>query len=278
MGKTTMTVPSGVPITPHTMGNPPSADIPLDLDTLIVSYPKCGRTWLRSILGKYLEIKYGIPESITLNTKAATQASQLLSTAFTHDGAAMLEKLSYLELYYSRAGYQSKNVILLGRDLKDTMVSAYFQATKRVNVFEGPISEFIKSDQYGIRKLLAFYDVWMKYKTVPKRYLYVTYEDLHATPVATVSQVLDLMGETSVDQAALQQSLDFNDFENQKKRESENASHTAITKAADVSDQESYKARKGKVGGYTEYLTPEDEAFIDAWVAQFQFDFDNLKL
>ena len=273
-----MVIPSGVPINPNTMGTRATKDIPVQYETLIVSYPKCGRTWLRSIIGKYLEIKYGISEEISLKTEAATKASNILCTSFTHDGAAMLEKLSYLELYYPRDNYATKNVIMLGRDLKDTMVSAYFQATKRIKVFDGPISEFIKTDQYGIRKLLAFYDVWMKYKTYPKNYLYITYEDLHAAPIETVTQVFNLMGEADVDVKALQQSLDFNDFENQKKRESENTSTTPITKAKDVNDQESYKARKGKVGGYTEYLTPEDEAFIDGWVKRFEFDFNNLKL
>ena len=272
-----MIIPSGVPINPNSVGTRATKDIPDQFETLIVSYPKCGRTWLRSIIGKYLEIKYGITEEISLNTEAATKASNILCTSFTHDGAAMLEKLSYLELYYPRDNYATKNVIMLGRDLKDTMVSAYFQATKRIKVFDGPISEFIKTDQYGIRKLLAFYDVWMKYKTYPKNYLYITYEDLHATPVETVTQVFNLMGEADVDVNALQQSLDFNDFENQKKRESENTSTTPITKAKDVNDQESYKARKGKVGGYTEYLTPEDEAFIEGWVKRFEFDFNNLK-
>ncbi len=95
---------------------------------------------------------------------------------------------------------------------------------------------------------------------------------------STGKKILEFMGETEVDDTILQESLDFNSFENQKKREKEDTSSTPITKARDVDDPESYKARKGKVGGYTEYLTQKDEQFIDEWVNQFQFDFDNLKL
>jgi len=277
MSKTTLVIPSGSPVTISHAKRTPANEIE-NVDVCIVSYPKCGRTWLRSILGKYLVLKYKLDEEIMLETELASTASHLKSTKFTHDGAAMLDKLSYLELYYSREIYRNKSVIILGRDLKDTMVSAYFQATKRMEVFQGPISEFIKTDLFGIRKLLAFYDVWMKSKSIPERYLYITYEDLHATPNDTVKKILEFMGETEVDDTILQESLDFNSFDNQKKREKEDTSSTLITKARDVNDPESYKVRKGKVGGYTEYLSQEDEQFIDEWVNQFQFDFDNLKL
>jgi hypothetical protein len=36
-----------------------------------------------------------------------------------------------------------------------------------------------------------------------------------------------------------------------------------------VNDPESYKTRRGKVGGYVDYLTAEDIAFIDQTVNEF---------
>ena len=37
-------------------------------ETVVVSYPKCGRTWLRALVGKALVDHYGLPPARLLDT------------------------------------------------------------------------------------------------------------------------------------------------------------------------------------------------------------------
>lgn len=255
-------------------GKNPKQGKTLKIETFIISYPKSGRTWLRSILGKYLQLKYQLPEQVMLKTEQATHLSNLPIASFEHDGSAMLEKKTSQELNYSRQKYAESNVILLGRNLKDTLVSAYFQATKRINVFDGSLSEFIRTDQFGIEKLLAFYDVWNQNKTIPKQFSFVSYENLHQDPINATRKILAFMGEKNIDEDALQSTIDYCAFDNMQKLEKQNAFGSNIMKAGDSADPESFKVRKGKVGGYTEYLSEEDEAYIDQKIQNAGFSFD----
>ena len=59
--------------------------------TIVVSYPKSGRTWLRALLGRYLTRRARLPESAMLDTEQVSVAAGLPRLSFTHDGSAMAE-------------------------------------------------------------------------------------------------------------------------------------------------------------------------------------------
>jgi hypothetical protein len=61
-----------------------------------------------------------------------------------------------------------------------------------------------------------------------------------------------------------QAALDFSQFENMKKMEAAGAFDSKILRPGDVRDPESFKVRRGKVGGYREYLSVEDQAYAAA--------------
>ena len=56
-------------------------------DVYIVSYPKCGRTWLRVLVGKALCEQFGFEEKRLFKTLALSRAAKILPTKFVHDGA-----------------------------------------------------------------------------------------------------------------------------------------------------------------------------------------------
>jgi hypothetical protein len=57
------------------------------------------------------------------------------------------------------------------------------------------------------------------------------------------------------------EALDFSRFENMQKLEAAGAFDSKILRPGDVRDPESFKVRRGKVGGYREYLSAEDQAY-----------------
>jgi hypothetical protein len=57
------------------------------------------------------------------------------------------------------------------------------------------------------------------------------------------------------------EALDFSRFENMQKLEAAGAFDSKILQPGDVRDLESFKVRRGKVGGYREYLSAEDQKY-----------------
>ncbi len=239
----------------------------------IISYPKTGRTWLRTLVGRYLVESRGVPESLLLETERATARAGLRRTAVTHDGSEMVSRLGWAELNPDKSKYAAANVLLVGRDIRDTLVSAFFQASKRVDMFDDSISEFIRSGRFGVRKVLTFYEHWLAGRHVPEDFLFLTYELLHRDPVSVLTRTLTFLGESDVNARGVEASVEFCAFENMRRAEAENRFDDEVLRPTDGGDPESYKLRRGVVGGYADYLSVEDVSFIDRTIADAGFDF-----
>lgn len=137
-------------------------------EVYVISYPKSGRTWLRVLVGKALSDQYSLPEEKILETEVMTINPSIPCTSFTHDGWDMKNRRKWNEMPTDRSKYKNNKIILLGRNVKDTLVSAYFQATKRIMVFDGSMSEFLRSEHFGVMKLLKFYEIWWNARSIPK--------------------------------------------------------------------------------------------------------------
>ena len=241
----------------------------------LLSYPKAGRTWLRALVGKALVEHYGLPEATLLDTTELTRAAGLPLAVFDHDQSALLTGLRWQAMPTDRNAYRGKRVLLLGRDVRDVVVSAYFQATLRIHVYEGSISEFIRDERYGIEKILAFYRIWAMARHVPAAFEFVRYEDLHRNPAQILAHVLAFLG-APVPPTAIAVAVDYCRFENLRAAEAEDRfKHHALRRGA-TDDPEAFKVRKGKVGNFAEYLSSEDIAFIDAAVAARGCEFTRL--
>jgi hypothetical protein len=238
------------------------------MEVPIISYPKTGRTWLRALIGRCLTARLNLPENRTLDTADLTEAAGLLRTGFIHDGSALKENRSYLELDPDKSGYSGKKVVLLSRDVKDTLVSAYFQATRRIKVFDGPISDFIRSDLYGVMKILTFYRIWIENRDVPQDLLFVTYENLSGDPRAVLEKVLGFIGAVEPGMFELEEAVEYCSFDNLKRAEEENRFESNLLRPRRRGDADSFKVRKGKIGNYREYLSREDIEYVDAMIRE----------
>src|SRR4030095_14261739 len=89
----------------------------------------------------------------------------------------------------------------------------------------------------------------------------VGYESLRPPPAEHFRELLAGIGETAPDMSIFQAALDFSQFENMKKMEAAGAFASKILWPGDVRDPESFKVRRGKVGGYREYLSAEDRKY-----------------
>jgi hypothetical protein len=239
-----------------------------DSDQMIVSYPKAGRTWLRALLGKALVDGYRLPPDLLLDTRVLTALAGLPVTSFMHDDAGMMRALPWQQLSRDKSTYAGKRVILLARDVRDTLVSAYFQATRRIGAFDGPIAAFVRDDRFGARKITAFYRAWYDARHVPAALLFMRYESIHADPAAALRRSLDFLGAREVTASTIAAAVEFSRFENLQRVEAEGRYDGPILRAEGNVDPEGFKVRRGKVGGFRDYLSDADVAWIDACVAE----------
>lgn len=229
----------------------------------IVSFPKSGRTWLRVMIGKALCDRYAMDEKLILDELTVTEAAGVLPTLYTHDGSSNTEGHHWNSLVANKSPYREKKVIFLLRDPRDVAVSCFFQATKRKGLYEGTISDFIRDDRYGIRKIVTFYNHWHAARDTPKAMLVLTYEGMKEDPSGDLRKALEFIGAEGISDEVVGRAVEFAGFDNMRKMESEGKFESKKLRPGDAEDPESFKVRRGKVGGYVDYLNEEDQKFCN---------------
>jgi hypothetical protein len=235
-------------------------------DVYVISFPKSGRTWFRTILGTAIQLQFGAravdPTSVHHMWMHDPRVPRL---AFTHDVNAHLAHPS--EVRWDGERYRGKKIILLVRDPRDTIVSLYFEMTKRVRAYDGTIGDFIRQEAGGFASLIAFLNEWMRNLDKLHEVQMLTYEDLHAQPMETVSAALEFAGVTGISTENLGEALKLCSFEKMQTMERSGIVEHVRLRPGDVQDPQSYKVRNGKVAGYREYLSPEDCDFLNSFIA-----------
>lgn len=239
-----------------------------DPDTYFISYHKSGRTWLRVLIGKALSEHYGFPDHQALMFGPITQRYGISVIGATHDGSAALDGRKYWELDRDKSRFGEKKVIFLTRDVRDLIVSSYHALRKRDKVFEGSLGDFIRSDEFGVRRILQFYKIWADNRHVPKEFLLIRYEELHSDAQGQLRKVLDFIGAEHISEACIEAAVEFARFDNMKRMEQTDFFQTDLLRPKDPSDKNSFKVRRGLVGGYKDELSQDDIDYIDAVIAE----------
>lgn len=260
-------------------------------DIYLISYPKCGRTWLRLMIGRAVTRHFNLPDqdyALLLHSGKALHPSAPRITV-VHDDRPMNKAPEELET--SKRRYKDKKVIFLARDPRDVIVSSYFETMKRshlfrrqgvgsdalsanaalplgsaagpdqpgeTSAFNGTLPEFIHRRKGGFDTILRYYNIWAENRTTPRDFLLVRYEDMRQNTARELRRVLDFLGLTEVSEATLNEAVEFASFENMRRMEAEGRFQDRMLQPADQADPESYKTRKGKVKGFVEYLNERE--------------------
>ena len=217
-------------------------------DTILIFYPKSGRTWLRMILANILK----------LDGKWDPKTEMFFCRHWI------------VEEFYAPRDY--KKIIYLSRDPADVVVSLYFERSKRIkHKYQGTISEFIRDGEYGIENIIRFNKEWADFLWSWSQYKHprvtVTYERMHKDIAAEVSYVLGFIGYKTSD-SVISRAIEESKFENMRKIEKQGGGLIAQYRGRfgrnfDEKDSESFRCRKGKVGNYNDYLSEEDINYIN---------------
>jgi hypothetical protein len=93
----------------------------------------------------------------------------------------------------------------------------------------------------------------------------VRYEDVRSRPVEMLAGVVDFLG-APFSNEEVEDAVEFAAFENLKELERTNFFKSSRLSPRDPDDPDSFKVRRGKVGGYADYFAPADVAEMEAWV------------
>jgi hypothetical protein len=234
-------------------------------DYILVSYPKCGRTWLRVMLSHYYVERYGLAEGSLLDFANLHYQNPAVPKIFLSNDVLneVLHRTRSPEIIDNdKSAYYHRNVIYLARDPRDVVVSMYFQRSKRDSNYRGSLLEFINDEVDGLNTIIRFYNAWAAALPKIDRSLLIKYEDMRADPGATLGRFLEFTGHTP-DPVMVQNAVEASSFERMKKMERNNQFERSWLKAGDVKDEESFKVRRGKIGGYTDYLEEDGIASVN---------------
>jgi hypothetical protein len=168
----------------------------------------------------------------------------------------------------SKRAYAGRKVVLLVRDPRDAVVSLYFHVTRRRQVpYAGDLTDFVRDRTGSLASLLAFYDAWAPHLT-DDNVLLVRYEDMHTDPHRELRRLLEFLNVDDVDDAVVHRAVDGASFDRLQRVERGGSAPTRALRTDSTDDPESYKVRRGKVGGHRAYLAPSDIATMDAAIGR----------
>jgi hypothetical protein len=115
---------------------------------------------------------------------------------------------------------------------------------------------------------IDFMNSWQGELERSEQRLLVRYEDLRAEPLVQLERVLTFLGAAPTS-AELADAVEFASFDNLKQLEQRAAFGSADRRIVpgEASNPDSFKVRRGKVGGYRDYLSAEQAAELDGLVA-----------
>jgi Sulfotransferase domain len=247
-------------------------------DCVIVSFGKSGRTWVRVMLSRFYQRKHGLAERHLLAFDNLHRKNRAIPKFFfTHD--------NYLKDFTghseSKVDYYDKKVVLLVRNPADVAVSQYFQwkfrmrpRKKTINQYpngEGDVDifDFVMRPQSGLKKIVDFMNLWAAEADRFGQLHIVRYEDLRRAPEETLGRLLAFLG-TPASAEQLADAVEFASVDNMRKLETKRVFWLSGSRMApaDRSNPDSYKVRRGKVGGYRDYFDDGQIARIDAIIGE----------
>ena len=160
----------------------------------LISFPKSGRTWIKSFLANYYSYHYKIP----LFTDFAPMwrygkrknVPRVIMTHAAHRGCTEDEMFQYMD------SIRDKKIILVIRSPDKVAFSYYHRLVKRIHdpeVENMELSDFIRSKSLGLPQIVSFINAWYRYKGNFNNFMLLRYEDCVDDPESQFIRLLDFL-------------------------------------------------------------------------------------
>jgi alcohol sulfotransferase len=243
-------------------------------DVVLLSLGKSGRTWLAAMLSHVLHRRYGAPVDDLIKSPRFYRGRESMPRFYVTHGIRGDP--------FSRAGprhpselLEGKRLLFLIRDPRDVAVSLYYQATRRSARAEEMRAK-LGDDLFlaltrvpggllhgAVRGLAA----WERETATGVARQILRYEDLHEAPEATLAAALEFCG-VPCDAEDVAAAVAFAAFDSLQAKERAGFFRTRALRPGRPDDPDSFKVRRGRVGGYRDHFTAEQCAELDRIVAR----------
>ncbi len=247
-------------------------------DIVLVSYGKSGRTWLRVMLSRFYQLKFGLSENSFLEFDNLKRRDRRIpSVFFTHGNYIR----SYTNNWDNKADFYGKRIILLVRDPRDVAVSQFFQWKHRMLPWKKTINnypphgadvslhDFVLNAQVGLPYIIDNLNGWPQELDRLADVLVIRYEDQRADPEGVLGKIVDFMNTPGTPEE-ISGAVEYAAYDNMKKLEkaqSTSASRKRLT-PGNRSNPDSFKVRRAKVGGYRDYFDEQTVTTMDRFTEE----------
>lgn len=238
-----------------------------EADAVVISFPKSGRTFVRAMLARIYQRRFGIDEKQLLEfptlRHAPVAAPRVL---FTHAGDAMRRPR---EIRVDPADYAGKKVTLIARHPADISVSRFHHLkhrsrdSARRRLADQPLNRFVWAEQGGISSIVMFLN---QFAALPGVTI-LRYEDFLTDTQSSLGKLTQAIG-LPAQPADIDDAVAFGQLANLGRLEREGYFTSARLRQVRNKDEKSGKVRSGTSGGYRAQLGPDETARIDAYVSE----------
>lgn len=219
-------------------------------DTYIVSYPKSGNTWFRFILSNLL--RSSADERIDFHA-----ACRYVPDIEVHlEELAALSRPRFIKSHSPQLIREYPRVVYLVRDPRDVYVSYFYYLRKKLPE-DLSLSDFVRELPKTIGEWHDHVSDWQNHSNA----LTIRYEDLHADPVAAITNALAFCDlQDAFSDSWIRAAIDCSSFK--EMQNAEQHSGLPVRNGSQSSVAERFM-RKGVSGDWQTELTPDDVSHIE---------------
>lgn len=241
-------------------------------DIFVVSFPKTGTTWVQ-------EIVYLIVTGLDFQSASERNMEQRFPfLEYFYPGVSTIESSADVRMIKTHLPYsllpesvrtENPKIIYIMRNPKDVCVSLFhFTRLIKETGYEGSFNDFFKSFLKGhvsYGPIWKHYLEWWEHRNDPN-VLVVTYEDLHKDASGVIQRVAVFLGRPLREDevAAIAEHCHFRRMAHNP---AANYEHWRKLGFLNLHEQGGFM-RKGIVGDWKNYFTPEMNAEMDAWLEE----------
>jgi len=252
---------------------------------LIIGHPKSGNTWLKVMISRLYQQRYGLPSSQLINTDELARKHPSIPRLAATNGCYSYEQEvgKLLAAGAPDNPLRHKPVLFLARNPIDIAVSWYFQFTKRQSrakqelinhSISHPIDrrsisqwDFVRHSDIGLPFLIDYLNQWERNIAELPNARLVKYEALRERPFENLRRITGMMGEEFSDDE-VRNAVEFASFDNLRQLETSGHFRQGGMRLHNASDPTTFKTRRGKVGGYRDDFPPEQVAELEQLVRE----------
>lgn len=241
-----------------------------ETDAFLSTLPSSGTHWLRFLIAKGLVDAYDLDfEFSSIHPHDVVPPFRNKNVRFGFHDHEQVPLVQHSHKSYSFL-YRGSRVVVLVRDLRDTMVSSYDTYSSRIDP-SITFSEFLHADSVDetrhrtLRHRIEFLNRWYRNFDKLDDYMMVRYEDLKADTTETTEEVFEFVTIEGVTDELVKDAVEFSSLEHMKYIEEHGESNVEVLEndsTVETTDSEGRKINEGSTSRYGEYFDDDDIAYF----------------